>query len=124
MLTLHLRSRKTLTEQALLGITLLSSLLSFASLIIALNRQSPTLAIVDIQALIQHQSQQLAQGSSKGTVNLKELRQTARQMKNFLEIWAKRHQTILLAKGSVWGSDLEDVTPQLATYLADQSRDR
>jgi hypothetical protein len=113
-------SKRYLREQVLLLMTAASTVLSLASLVVAWSHKSPALAMVDTQALVQHQSKQLAHSSPTGSINPEKLRQTATLIKAALENWARLHHTVLLAKGTVWGEGVVDVTDQLLTSLAEQ----
>jgi hypothetical protein len=76
----------------------------------------PQLAVVDMQALIARQSRHLAKTSS-AKVSARQIQETGNRLKEILEVFAAKHNIILLSKGALMGGGLPDHTDTILTFL-------
>lgn len=85
--------------------------------------KEPSLAVVDMQALISKKSQQLAKGIlSNNTAqqipkNTVPVREAATQLKGDLNTFATNHNLILLSKAAVVGGDIPDKTEEILAMI-------
>jgi len=86
----------------------------------------PQLAVVDMQVLISKRSQQLAKALVSETrassarvpsTQVSSVREAGDRLKEDLKTFATMHNLILLAKGSVVGSDLPDKTEEILAQM-------
>ena len=83
----------------------------------------PERALVDMQALIAQQSQRLAK-TRPGKVSARQVQEVSDRIKEILEIFAAKHNLILLAKGGVMGGALPDHTFEILTFLEQEELQR
>ncbi len=78
----------------------------------------PPLAVVDMQALVTRESQQLAQ-TRKGKVSARHIQQISEQLKGTLDAFATKHRLILLNKAALAGGEntLPDHTLDIVMLL-------
>ena len=87
----------------------------------------PSLAVVDMQALISKKSQQLAmnqnlekyssQGRELVPLSHLSIQEVASQLKDDLNAFASTHNLVLLAKGAVVSGDVPDKTQEILNIL-------
>jgi hypothetical protein len=85
----------------------------------------PPLAVVDMQALVTRQSQQLAQ-TRKGKVSPRHIQQISERLKATLDAFATRHRLILLTKGALAGGEsaLPDYTLDIVMLLEEGKQEQ
>lgn len=87
------------------------------------NSKNPSLAIVDMQALILKKSQQLAttimstNTPQQTANNIVPVREAATQLKDDLNTFATNHNLILLSKAAVVSGDVPDKTDEILDII-------
>jgi hypothetical protein len=88
----------------ILACLLLSGTIWIFAKIMADHHHQPPLAVVDMQALVTRQSQQLAQ-TRKGKVSARHIQQISEQLKGTLDAFATKHRLILFNKAALAGGE-------------------
>jgi len=84
----------------------------------------PPLAVVDMQALVTRQSQQLAQ-TRKGKVSARHIQQISERLKGTLDAFATKHRLILFNKAALAGGEntlLPDHTLDIVMLLEEEKQ--
>src|SRR3990167_6106748 len=107
----------------ILGCLILSGTIGIFAKIMAAHHQ-PSLAVVDMQALITRQSQQLAQ-TRKGKVSARHIQQISERLKGTLDAFATKHRLILFNKAALAGGEntlLPDHTLDIVMLLEEEKQ--
>ena len=102
----------------LIGLIAAFSLSVAAFLLVLVNVRSQKWGTVDMQALLQDQSQQLAKAYPNGSVPPGMMQQVVEDIKTLIQNFSQEQKITLLAKGAVLSGDYHDYTQEFLSKSA------